>query len=96
MSPVNGKDLNLTTMDKSRRNTSGFLFGTTHNFETVKSPLNAPPQSFEMTATQIPPKEVRYDPERLTQRPGHKVRRYKFDSTKTECHLQKNNDPQTM
>ena len=72
-------------------------FGTKTAFESIKSPMNQSKElPFSVTATEIPAREIRYDPERLTQRPAYRIRRHKFDSTKNECHLEKNNDAQTM
>ena len=72
-------------------------FGSKTAFESIKSPTNKSSENpFSVTASQIPPREIRYDPERLTQRPAYRIRRHKFDTTKNECHLEKNNDAQTM
>jgi hypothetical protein len=72
-------------------------YGSKTAFESAKSPLSQSKElPFSVTATEIPARDIRYDPERLTQRPAYRIRRHKFDSTKNECHLEKNNDPQTM
>jgi hypothetical protein len=100
-----GKGIATATMKSKhlmRRSLRGDLtidnpFGSKTAFESIKSPSNKPVDStFSVTASQIPPREIRYDPERLTQRPAYRIRRHKFDRTINECHLEKNNDPQTM
>ncbi len=41
-------------------------FGSRTAFESVKSPMNKPGEApFSVTASQIPPREIRYDPDRL-------------------------------
>jgi hypothetical protein len=95
----------LKTKHLMRRSLRGDLtidnpYGTKSAFESIKSPTMSSTMNkelpFSVTASEIPSRDIRYDLERLTQRPTYRIRRHKFDSTKNECHLEKNNDPQTM
>ena len=71
-------------------------FGAATNLEMVRSPKTEKKNPFEVTSTEIPSRTIKFDAERLVQRPSYKIRRHKFDITKTECIDEKNNDPMTM
>ena len=71
-------------------------FGQATISEMVRSPKTEKKSPFEVTSSEIPQRSIKFDAERLVQRPAYRVRRHKFDITKTECIEEKNNDPMTM